>query len=244
LNFHAWEWSLLLLGSLLVGLSKTGITGLSLLFVGMFAAVMPAKSATGVVVPLLIIGDLIAVGSYREHTQWRHIRRLFPWAAVGIIVGYFALGRMDDRQARISIGAIVLSLASLHIYRRLRPVASGAGHGAWFAPVIGILAGFTTIVANASGPLVVIYLLAMGLLKMEYMGTAAVFFLLLNLFKTPFMISLGLINLQSLKLNLFLLPAMLAGAWLGKWILHRMNQRVFENIALVLTLLAGARMFF
>jgi uncharacterized protein len=244
LNFHAWEWFLLLAGSLLVGLSKTGITGLSLLFVGMFAAVIPAKSSNGLVIPLLIVGDFIAVGSYRAHTQWRHIWHLFPWAAGGIIAGYFALGRMDDRQARTSIGAIVLGLAALHIFRRLRSAGREEGHGIWFTPVIGILAGFTTIVANASGPLVVIYLLAMGLPKMEYMGTAAVFFLLLNLFKTPFMISLGLINRESLMLDLYLLPAMLAGAMLGKWILHRLDQRVFENIALALTLVAGARMFF
>ena len=244
MNFTAWQWFLLLGGSLLVGLSKTGITGLSLLFVGMFAAVVPAKIASGLVVPILIVGDLIAVASYRAHTQWRHIWHLFPWAALGIISGYFALGRMDDRQARTSIGAIVLSLATLHIYRRLRPAAHGSGHGFWFAPVLGILAGFTTIVANASGPLVVIYLLAMGLMKMEYMGTAAVFFLLLNLFKTPFMVRLGLIDTGSLALDAYLLPAMILGAWIGKWILRRMNQRVFENIALALSLLAGARMLF
>jgi uncharacterized protein len=244
LNFSAWGWFLLLAGSLLVGLSKTGITGLSLLFVGMFAAVLPARSSTGLVVPLLIVGDLVAVGSYRAHTRWRYIWRLFPWACVGIVAGYLALGRMDDRQARVAIGAIVLGLACLHLFRRLRPTVSGEGHGFWFTPVIGILAGFTTIIANASGPLVVIYLLAMGLLKMDYMGTAAVFFLLLNLVKTPFMISLGFINLGSLKLDAVLLPAMLAGALLGKWLLVRINQRVFENIALVLALLAGARMFF
>jgi len=244
LNFSSWQWFLLLAGSVLVGLSKTGITGLSLLFVGMFAAVLPAKNASGLVVPILIVGDLIAVGSYRSHTQWRHIWRLFPWAAVGIILGYFALGRMDDRQARTSIGAIVLCLATLHIYRRLRPPAPGVGHGFWFAPILGILAGFTTITANASGPLVVIYLLSMGLLKMEYMGTAAVFFLLLNLFKTPFMVCLGLINFGSMALDAYLLPAMLLGAWAGKWILRRMDQRVFENVALALSILAGARMFF
>jgi len=243
-NLTAGDWLLMLAGSVLVGVSKTGITGLSLLFVSMFAAVMPAKSSTGLVVPLLILGDFIAVGSYRAHTQWRHILHLFPWAAAGIVGGYFALGRMDDRQARTSIGVIILGLAGLHIYRRLRPAGEGGRHGAWFGPVIGILAGFTTIVANASGPLVIIYLLAMGLAKMEYMGTAAVFFLLLNLFKTPFMVSLGLINRQSLGLDLALLPAMLAGAWLGKWILLRMNQQVFEKVALALTLLAGARLFF
>jgi hypothetical protein len=223
-------------------MSKTGITGLSLIFVPLYTAVLPAKSATGLAVPLLILGDFIAVGSYREHTQWRHILRLFPWSAAGIVGGFLALGRMDDRQARLSIGAIVVGLACLYVYRRLRPSAKEKGHGFWFTPVIGILAGFTTIVANASGPLVIIYLLSMGLQKMEYMGTAAVFFLLLNLFKTPFLIGLGLIGRSSLVLDVYLLPAMLAGAWLGKWILRRLNQRVFENIALALALLAGARM--
>jgi uncharacterized membrane protein YfcA len=204
---------------------------------------MPARASTGLVLPLLVLGDFIAVGSYRAHAQWRHVWRLFPWAAAGVIVGYFALGRMNDRQARIAIGAIVVGLAVLHLLRRLRPAGSEAKHGAWFAPVIGILAGFTTLVANASGPLMVIYLLAMRLPKLEYMGTAAVFFLLLNFFKMPFMIHLGLVTRESLLLNLALAPAVLFGAWLGKWLLHRLNQRVFENIALALALVAGAMMF-
>jgi uncharacterized membrane protein YfcA len=72
------------------------------------------------------------------------------------------------------------------------------------------------------------------------MGTTAVFFLLLNLFKLPFMIGLGLITPDSLAMNLALVPAVLAGAWLGKWLLQRINQRVFENIVLSLAVVAGA----
>jgi uncharacterized membrane protein YfcA len=106
-----------------------------------------------------------------------------------------------------------------------------------------VLAGFTTIVSNAAGPLMVIYLLAMRLPKMEYMGTGAVFFLLLNLFKIPFMIALGLITQGSLTLNLVLAPAVIIGSVLGRWLLGWINQRMFENIALALTLVAAARMF-
>jgi uncharacterized membrane protein YfcA len=240
LNFHFWQWCLAALGAVLVGVSKTGITGLSLIFVSIFAGIMPARRSTGLVLPLLMLGDVVAVLSYRRHAQWRHIWRLLPWAGAGVVVGFFAMGRMNDRQARFAIGLIVLGLAILYIVRRLRPGGDREERAPWFAPVIGIVAGFTTLVANAAGPLTVIYLLAMRLPKMEYMGTTAVFFLLLNLFKLPFMIGLGLITPDSLAMNLALVPAVLAGAWLGKWLLQRINQRVFENIVLSLAVVAGA----
>lgn len=243
MNFNAWEWFLAVLASLLVGIAKTGITGLSLLFVSIFAAIMPAKRSTGVVLPLLIVGDIVAVLSYRKHAHWGHVWRLFPWAAAGVVAGSFAVGRMDERETRIAIGVIVIGLTFLHLWRRMRQGVPQEERSAWFAPVIGMLAGFTTIVSNAAGPLMVIYLLAMRLPKMEYMGTGAVFFLMLNLFKSPFMIALGLITPASLVLNLELAPAVIAGTLLGRWLLGRINQRVFENIALALTLVAGARMF-
>lgn len=243
MNFHAWEWFLAAIGALLVGVAKTGITGLSLLFVSIFASIMPARRSTGVVLPLLLVGDVIAVLSFRKHAQWGHVWRLFPWAAAGVIIGAFAIGHMDERQTRFAIGGIVVSLSVLHLARRSGSADSKAEHAAWFAPLIGILAGFTTIVSNAAGPLMVIYLLAMRLPKMEYMGTGAVFFLMLNLFKAPFMIWLGLITPASLLLNLELAPAVVAGTLLGRWLLGKINQRMFENIALALTLVAGVKMF-
>ncbi len=243
MNFNAWEWFLAALGALLVGVAKTGITGLSLLFVAIFAAIMPARRSTGVVLPLLILGDVVAFLTYRKHAHWGHVWRLFPWAAAGVVAGYLAMGRMNDRQTGVAIGAIVVALTFLHLARRARPGLPEEERARWFAPLIGVLAGFTTIVSNAAGPLMVIYLLAMRLPKMEYMGTGAVFFLLLNLFKIPFMVALGLITHGSLALNLALAPAVIAGTVAGRWLLGRINQRMFENLALALTLVAAARMF-
>ena len=244
MNFHPWEWCVALVAALLVGVAKTGITGLSLLFVSLFASVMPARRSTGVVLPLLIIGDVAAALSYRRHAQWSHLWRLFPWTALGVVAGYFALSRMDDRQVRYAIGGIVIALALLHLVRRARSAPDAREHAVWFAPMIGVMAGFATLLSNAAGPLMVIYLLAMRLPKMEYMGTGAMFFLLLNLFKVPFMVSLGLITRQTLILNLELMPAVLVGAWIGRLILGRINQRLFETLTLLLTLVAGARMFY
>ena len=244
MNFHAWEWFLAALGALLVGVAKTGITGLSLLFVALFASIMPARRSTGLVLPLLIVGDLVAFATYRRHAQWRHVWRMLPWAALGVVVGALVMGRMDEHMTRITLGVIVVGLSALHLVRRARPAVAEDDHPAWFAPLIGVLAGFTTIVSNAAGPLMVIYLLAMRLPKMEYMGTGAAFFLMLNLFKLPFMIGLGLVTSDSLMLNLVLAPAVIAGTVLGRWLLGRINQRLFENIALALTVVAGAKMLF
>ena len=242
MNFQTWEWVVAVLGALLVGVAKTGITGLSLLFVALFAAIMPARLSTGVVLPLLITGDVVAFFLYRRHARWSHVWRLVPWAAAGVVIGAFALGHMDDRQARNAIGIIVVGLAAMHVIRRARVAVPEAKHPPWYAWVMGILAGFTSLVSNAAGPLMVIYLLAMRLPKMEYMGTGAAFFLIMNLFKFPFMVGLGLITRDSLMFDVALAPAVVVGAMIGRWILGRIDQRLFENIALGLTLVAGARM--
>ncbi len=242
-----WQWAVVFLAALLVGVSKTGIAGLGILFVAIFASVLPsAKQASGIVLPLLIAGDVIAVIAYRRHMRWSHFWKLFPWAALGVLGGWFAMGRIDDTQARTLTGAIIVALSAMHIWRRWRASRRAAagitGDPAlpfWFAPMIGALAGFTTLIANAAGPLAVIYFLAMRLPKMEFVGTNAVFFMILNWFKVPFMVSLGLINFDSLKFNALLIPAVLLGAILGRWILGRINQKAFENVTLALGALAG-----
>src|SRR5882724_3471776 len=118
MHFETWQWALAIVAAVLIGVSKTGIAGVGMLIVVIFAQIMPAKQATGIVLPLLCFGDFVAVASYRQHTQWRFLWRLFPWTAAGVVIGYFALRRIDDRQARLLIGVIVLTLVGLHVVRR------------------------------------------------------------------------------------------------------------------------------
>lgn len=243
IDFTPSQWLLAVIAGLLVGISKSGIGGLGMLAVVVFAQILPAKQATGMVLPLLCFGDVLAVLAYRQHAQWKHLWRLFPWTAAGVLIGYFALGRIGEREARVLIAVIVLSLVVLHLVRR-RKSGHEADHGAWFPPTIGVLAGFTTLVANAAGPLMAIYLLAMRLPKMHFVGTSSVFFLLLNLFKVPFMVNLGLINAESFAINLWLVPAVVVGTWLGRKLLAKIDQRAFENIALALSVVAGLKLLF
>jgi uncharacterized membrane protein YfcA len=248
MTWEPWQWVVAAIAAILVGVAKTGIAGLGVLFVAIFQSLLPGKQATGFVLPLLIFGDVVAVLSYRRHTRWLTIGRLFPWAAAGVVAGYFALKVMSGHQAQVLTGLIVCAMVGLHVWRRRnsRLVEEGAAAepGRWLGRLIGILAGFTTQVANAAGPLMGIYLLAMKLPKMEYVGTGAVFFLLLNCYKVPFMIHLGLITPESTRLNLVLAPLVLAGAGLGRWLLKRINQKHFENLVLPLAFVAGLKLLF
>jgi uncharacterized protein len=241
MSLNAMQWACAVLGAMMVGVSKTGVSGLSVLAVALFTTVFPSsKQATGLVLPLLVFADIIAVSSYRAHTQWRYLWKVFPWTAMGVVLGFFALGRISDRACRVLIGGIVIALALLSYWRRYRATPGADAPVHWSGAIfVGILAGFVTLIANAAGPLMAIYLMSMRLPKMQYVGTAAMFFMLLNLFKVPFMATLGLVNVASFKFNLLLLPAVVIGAIFGRWLLQRINQTVFENLVLALSALTG-----
>jgi uncharacterized protein len=242
------QWVLVALGAFMVGVAKAGITGLGILSVALFTHVFPSsKQASGLVLPLLIFGDVVAVLTYRKHTQWRYLWRLFPWTGAGVVLGYLALGRISDHTAKILIGAIIVALAGLSYWLRyISPSRETAGTSFHWSvgAAIGITAGFITLIANAAGPLMAIYLVAMRLPKLQYAGTAAVFFMLLNLFKVPFMVELGLITARSFAFNLLLAPAVLAGVLAGRWIVMHINQSLFEKVVLGLSAAGGVLLIF
>lgn len=244
MDFSTWQWTLLALGALAIGLSKTGIPGLGVLTVGLFANALPARESTGALLPLLIAGDFIGVSIYRKHADWSHLWKLFPWVVPGILAGALALNRVSNAQVEKLIGIILLVMIGLQILRDRKGSELNASlpHSWWFAGIAGFLAGFTTMMANAAGPVMIIYLLAVRLPKMQFIGTSAWFFLFVNLFKVPFSVGLGLITPKSLAMDALLLLPMLPGALLGPVILKRMNQRVFEWLALGLTVAAVIRL--
>ncbi len=245
MHLELWQWALGALGAFLVGLSKTGIPGIGILSVAIFALAFPARESVGMALVILICGDIVAVSSYLHDADWSHLIRLFPWAAIGVVIGYFALGQINDVQMRRVIGGLLVILVTFQFIRSRRvakPAEEVQPIRPWLAPLTGITAGVTTMLANASGPVMILYLLAMRLPKIAFVGTAAWYFLILNLFKTPFSFALGMINSASLLTALGLGPFAVIGALIGRPILVRMNQRLFEMVALALTLVASLLM--
>lgn len=245
-NLSVWQWLLLGLGAFSTGLSKTGIAGLGVLPVALFANALPARASTGALLPLLLCGDFFGVAFFRKHASWPHLWRLFPWVILGIVAGFFALGRVGDLAIQRLIGAILLAMVALHCWRRRQsgPPDPLLRHGAWFVALTGVLAGFTTMVANAGGPVMALYLLAMGLPKLMFIGTAAWFFMLINASKVPFSVKLGLITPDSLLTDALLILPMIPGALLGPVILRHINQRAFDLMVLALTVAAALRLLY
>lgn len=235
------KYLLAVLAALLVGVTKTGLPGLGILIVPLFALVLPARASTGALLPLLIAGDIIAVLYYRQRAVWPKLLRLLPWAAAGVVLGYLAMGRIADAQFQPLLGAVILGLLALNLWRERRPAASFPGRW-WFAAAMGLLAGVTTMIANAAGPVMVIYLLAMGLSRTEFIATGAWYFFLVNCLKVPFSMSLGLINRGSLALDAPLALAVAAGAAIGIGLAKRIPEKAFNRLVQVLTLAAAVRM--
>ncbi|WNE95709.1 sulfite exporter TauE/SafE family protein [Streptomyces luomodiensis] len=248
-----WEFAALAAAAILVGFSKTAVSGANTVSLAIFAAVLPARESTGVLLPLLIVGDVLAVSTYRRHAHWGTLWRLFPAVAAGVVVGTVFLLWAGDAAVRTSIGAILLLMAGVTLWRRRTaaraetpavpavPDTDGAG-ARLKAGSYGVLGGFTTMVANAGGPVMSLYLLSAGFRKLGFLGTSAWFFLIVNVAKVPFSVGLGLIDARSLLLDALLALFVLPGAFIGKACVDRINQKLFERLVIAATVLGGLQL--
>ncbi|MEV7341130.1 sulfite exporter TauE/SafE family protein [Streptomyces sp. NPDC093544] len=247
-HISVWEFAALAAAALLVGFSKTAVSGANTVSLAVFAAVLPARASTGVLLPILIVGDVLAVLTYRRHAHWPTLWRLFPAVAAGVVLGTLFLVWADDGVVRTSIGAILLLMAAVTLWRRRvakeddEPDSVATRTGRIKARSYGVLGGFTTMVANAGGPVMSMYLLSAGFRKLGFLGTSAFFFLIVNVSKVPFSVGLGLIDGNSLLLDAALAAFVLPGAALGKWAVNRINQRLFERLVIAATVVGGAQL--
>lgn len=191
-------WVLLATSALLVGFSKTAIGGVAMVSVGICAAVLPPRQSTGFVLLPLLTGDVYAITAYRRHADWLVLRRLAPAVLVGI-------------------GLALLLLVAFHVLTRgrgRRPDAEPVGPSGPVTAGAGALAGFTSMVANAGGGVMTVYLLRAGMAVLTFLGTW--FFFLVNLVKLPFSVGLGLVTVSSALAALMLVPAVVLGCWVGR----------------------------
>ncbi len=229
----------------IIGAAKTGIPGIGILPALLMAQVLPAQKSTGALLGILILGDLFAAGYHRRNAQWSHMVRLLPAAFAGIVAGYFALNAISDKQLKPIIGAIVLVMLGLNYWRtRAQGDELHVPHQWWFAAGLGFVAGLTSMMANAAGPIMIIYLLAMQLPKVEFVGTSAWFFFIVNWLKVPFSARLNLMTGESVRLNLMMLPAIAVGAIVGIFFLKRIPQKAFNAVVQVLAAAAAIKLLF
>lgn len=235
-----WILLLALLGAACIGLSKAGLAGTATLNVVLMAKIFGAKASVGLVLPLLIVADLLGYLINRQGGSWRRILPMIPPAIAGVVLGWWLLDRIDNNVARVTIGWIILSLLGFNlVLRAKRAELLELTRHRTFSWGMGFLSGTVTMLANAAGPVMTVFLLSQRLEKQEHLGVFCRFFLFINLFKLPFSRSAGIITAPSLATNLVLLPGVVLGILLGWQILKRIKQDAFESVLAWLTAFAA-----
>jgi len=242
-DFTLAQWLLAALAAFCIGFSKSGFPGSGLVTVIVMAHLFGARESTGALLPMLICGDILSVRVYHQHAQWPLIRRMLPPTVAGIIGAWLVMQWLPEGAFRPVIGWIVLVMAGLQALRRWRPeLYAGVPHSRSFAGGMGVATGVATMLANAAGPVMGLYFLAISVPKYELVGTSAWFFLIVNVFKVPFSAQLGLIHGMTLLFNLLLIPAIAAGIWVGRKLMPLVSQSLFEALLLAFATVAAVRM--
>ncbi|MEO9967955.1 MAG: sulfite exporter TauE/SafE family protein [Reichenbachiella sp.] len=233
-----------MLCGILIGMAKTGVHGMGMIAVPLLAATFGGKESSGLMLPMLIMADVFGVAYYHRHTEWKHLIKLFPWAILGVLLGTWIGNHIDDQLFRSIMGIIIF--LSLGIMIWLEKVNKDKIPDYWwFAMILGITAGFTTMVGNLAGSAMALYLLSMRLPKNEFIGTAAWFFMLVNWFKVPFHIwSWQTISANSVLLDLTVLPMIAIGAYLGIKVIKKISDQGFRWFIMIMTAVAAVFMVF
>lgn len=231
--------------ALLIGMSKTGVPNIGTFTVPVFALLFGAKASTGITLPLLCMADLLAVIYYRKKFHRDLVLKPMPWALLGLAVALLAGHLVPQSGFRIMMaGCILVGIATM-VATRQPERAYALTESPWFAPVMGFLLGFSTMIGNAAGPLLVVYLLALRLPKFAFVATGAWFIMTLNFLKIPLQAFVwNNLSWNSLLLDLTALPFILLGGILGIRVVHVLPERHFKTAMMALTVLSTLFLLF
>ena len=241
-SYSLTEVLILCLAAVLIGVNKTGVPGLGMIPVLLLADFFEPRESTGLQLVMLGLADILAVIYYRRQADWKIVLRLMPWALLGIGLGILALKFIaDDTMKPVLAWTILFMVAFSYVAKYIKNADKMPDHWA-FSAFFGMLAGLTTHVANAAGPVMAIYLLSMKLEKKAYIGSAAWYFLILNWLKIPIFAYEGRITFSSIKADITMIPLLVAGAALGIVLLNKLPQKRFEQIVQGLAALGALKM--
>src|SRR5688572_7051807 len=230
-DLEIWQWLLGGFGAFTLGAAKSGLPGGGVLAIPMMVLVVgSARYAAAWTAPILSTGDVFAVFYWRRHAEARQLLSLIPWVVFGGIGGAIALS-LDEHLLRRMVATIIAVMLILFVLQR-RGFLSQLSRGAW---AYGIAAGFSTVVANAAGPIMNMYLLTRRMSKEQFVATGAWFFFVVNIAKVPIYMWYGLFSIESLIFDALMAPLVIAGGFAGLWLIHRVPQHVFEWLVIVLT---------
>ena len=238
-----FQWLILSLTALCIGMSKTGIQGLMLLTVPYMAMSFGAKESTGVILPMLCMADIMAVIYSKRIADWKTVLRLLPTAILGFFIAIFVDNLIPAKEFRHLMGWTLVIALAVMIWSEIFGKENRWMKRWWYSAIFGLLGGFTTMIGNAAGPVLSVYLLSMRKDKMEYIGINAWFFLVVNMLKVPLQIFVwDNISWSTFSLNLTMLPIIGLGAWIGIRIVKVFPEKAFHRFIQIVTILSVVMM--
>ncbi len=242
-EFSLIEWGFTILCAILIGISKAGVPGAGMIGIPLLASVFGGRLSTGIILPMLIMADIFAVKYYHRHAHWQYILKILPWALAGIVIGMFIGNSVSDITFKRIIAVVIIVCIILMVWQKWSDNKVIPDY-VWFSAVFGLAGGFATMIGNAAGPILTIYLLSMRLPKNIFIGTRAWFFLIVNVTKFPLHFFVWeTISPDSLLVNIIMLPAIALGIYLGIAVVKKLPEKIYWYVIVIITFVASLFLF-
>jgi uncharacterized membrane protein YfcA len=245
-SYHltTFQWFLAALCTIITGMSKAGLNAISIITVSILAWIFGGKTSTGILLPMLIVSDIMAISYYKKQVHWQSLKKMWHWVALGILIGVLVGKSLDAIVFKRLMACLILMVVFSLFWFENRPLKN-VSKAVGFAAATGIATGFATMIGNQAGGFATVYLMSMQLSKNYFIGTNAWLFLCVNIFKLPFHIFVWeTIHYNSLAINILLFPFLLIGFTLGIYIVKRIDEKRYRKVVLWLTALASLFVFF
>ncbi|MBK8805309.1 MAG: sulfite exporter TauE/SafE family protein [Bacteroidales bacterium] len=220
---------ILALSTLLIGIGKGGLPGTGMIAIPLAAIAFGGKISTGIILPLLIFADVYAIIHYRKYLNKKYLFSVLPWALLGVLLAVYVGDILNEKQFMCTIAGVIIVGIGLIIMKDYKLIALDVSGNKFMAISLGLAGGFASMIGNAAGPIMGLYLLAMGSKKNEFVGTGAWFFFTVNLFKVPMHVFLWeTITLDTFLYALWLLPLLLVGVYIGILLTKKLREDMFK----------------
>lgn len=228
-----------LTAAFVVGFSKSGFKGIGFLFVTLMALSYGSKPSTGILLPLLILADTIAIIYYRKDVDWSTLVKIIPPMIIGVLIGVMVGEELSVEVFRYFMATIIL-FSGIMMALAFKFQKDRIPQGRWFAWAMGLAAGFATMIGNLAGPFANLYFLAMRFEKKAFIGTAAWLFFFINIFKLPFHICIWeTVTVYTLTENVKMIPFVIIGFFVGARLIRFFSNELFAKYIMVMTILGG-----
>lgn len=238
------EWGAVIACGLCIGMSKTGINGLGTVVVPVLAIIFGARPSTGILLPMLCAADLFAVTYYRRSAEWKYIIHLLPWAITGFAFALLANRWIPDKGFKTLIGICILAGLLVMLWSEYRGKDAAVPSDWRFTALFGVMGGFSTMIGNAAGPIMSVFLLSVRLPKTSFVGTAAWFFMIVNFLKLPLQYFVWHnISGETLLFDFAMFPTIAVGAWMGIIFVKKVSEKNYRIVVYALTFVSTLLLF-